>query len=69
MTFKDAALSTYNAVGSDLGWVDRTPEDDEFVDVINQFIEFYGGLSKYELAAWNALSSDERRRIILEVGP
>ncbi len=64
----EAFALIYNDLGPDLGWVERTPDDDEFVDVLRDQIG-NDRVHEDDLAAFRAMPRDEARALILRVGP
>lgn len=70
---QDVVYRTYNDIGPDSGWVDKTPSKAVFVDVmIDQFRntnEAAGIMTDAEVDRFHALSMAAKRKIILSVGP
>jgi len=65
--FEEAASIVYNIIGPDMGWLARTPSDEEFFDVIRNHMEME--LTNDELTMWRLMTITEKRRIILAIGP
>jgi hypothetical protein len=69
---RDALSDVYQTIGPDLGWVEDTPSDEEFVDVLRDqlwnFTEEFG-VTDADMKAWQTLTPELKRLLILEVGP
>lgn len=65
-TFVQAAHATYESIGQDLWGGEFQGDDDEFVDCILDHIHILGGLTREQLAEFDALPQAERRAIVLE---
>ena len=61
----DALNDLYQGCGADLGWAERSPEDDEFVDVLSDLYAQQRGTAD----VWFTLPRAEKRRLCLKVGP
>lgn len=67
--FREVASDLYNGCGYDLGWVEDTPDDEEFVDVIRDLMAGSSELTSAEQKLWSSLPYEIKQRIILAVGP
>lgn len=68
--FEAAVSERYQTCGYDLGWGERAPDDDTYVDVMVDLMAQGGSeLDAENLAGWMALSPAEKRSICLAVGP
>ena len=68
--FVQAVSERYQTCGYDLGWGERAPEDDDFVDVMCDLMAQGGSeLDEANLQVWLSLHRDQKREICLEAGP
>lgn len=69
--FRDTLSDIYNQCGPDLGWVDKAPEVDEFVDVLIDLLASSGldTLTNKEINVWRGLTIAQKRALCLEIGP
>jgi hypothetical protein len=60
--------ATYTACAYDV-WDGQTPDDDEFVDVVSDLLADFWDGDDIARDVWRGLSHDDRRALILTVGP